>query len=439
MHPPRFTFPHPEESLDSLKNITLIITCLQDPKRLEQLNPTLHDAEMLVAHIGASVHPAVTSMIWEALQENKPLDRSVISLTAPTTKAVIEERETLVWNKGQSMVFREVTIGRLSPEENAMGFDEDSPSYNSFEESFLHVKLSRPPTGEICLAVEWENGQEAVSIVSLNHRWEKIRGIFKVLGEVPPPWDSRPFAIEKADPYDDDIYMFGRIVLFAAPFPAELVEHEIEQEREAQARAQEEADSYGTGREDDRDAWSNVNYFSEFEENDDSELDDENKIPQVDSRDEDPYSATPYTTDQPLTILSPTSHQITRIANLSQMAITTGIVEEVLAFTKRASPLMPEAFEGHTARALNDLSIQRRSIFTMCGDLETRHSYALDMHTTAENLPDPALSIILSHEHLTIPGEAPFIKSVFEWTLFSEIATIKNWDTILRVARERYE
>lgn len=437
MHPPRFTFPHPEESPDSLKNIDLIITCLQDPKRLELRNPTLREAEKLIAHIGASVHPAVISMIWEALQENKPLERSPISLTTPTSKGVIEERETLLWNNDQSSVCREVRIARLAPEEDSLTFNDATDRCGSFTESFLHVNLSRSPTGEISLALEWEGGQEAESTASLNHRWEKIREVFKLLGEDPPPWDSRPFAIEKTDRYDDDIYVFGGIKLFAALFPAELVEHELEQEREAQARAQEEADAYSTERDDDTEDWGSASFSSELKEDDESNIDDQGEPPHNISKGEDPYGSNSCTPDHSLTILSPTSRQITTIANLSRMAVTKEIVEEVLALTTKGSPLMPEAFEGHAASALNDLSIQRRTIFTMHRGLKTTHSYALDIHTAADNLPDPTLSIILSHEKFPIPGESSFIKSIFEWTLFSELATIKNWDKILRIAKER--
>ena len=98
---------------------------------------------------------------------------------------------------------------------------------------------------------------------------------------------------------------------------------------------------------------------------------------------------------------------------------------------------MPEAFEGHSARALKDLAIHRRTTYTMDRSLRTKHSYDLVTYTTAEDLPDPSISIALSLERLPLPGEEPFIKSVFEWTTFSDVAKIANWDRILRIAKER--
>ncbi len=170
MHSPRFTFPHPEESPNSLKNRSLIITCLQDPRRVELKVPTIRDAEKLISHIGASVHPGVLAMAWDSLRENKPLDKGLISLTTPTSRATIEERETLVWHDSQSTVCRELTIRRLSREEGSMSAQEESNCHDQAEDFHLEVTLSRTEAGEVCVGVQWEDGAEAESITSLNKR-----------------------------------------------------------------------------------------------------------------------------------------------------------------------------------------------------------------------------------------------------------------------------
>ena len=440
MHSPRFTFPHPEESPDSLKNLSLIITCLQDPRRVELKVPTIRDAEKLISHIGASVHPGVLAMAWDSLRENKPLDKGLISLTTPTSRATIEERETLVRHDSQSTVCREITIRKLSPEEGSMSVAEESNCHDQAEDFHLEVTLSRTEAGEVCVGVQWEDGAEAESITSLNKRWEKIQEVFKVLGEQCAPWDLLPFAVEKSDKDDDDTYVFPKVRLYATLFPAELVEHELEQEREAQARAErEKSEDRDTESDEDDERWGDSTYSSEVERDEDEnkEADDED-LDEGESRDtDDPYTAQPYTPDQSLTILDPTPLQISTIANLSRMPLTNGIIEEVIAFAKKGSPLMPEAFEGHSSQVLNDLAIYRRTTYTMERSLRTNHSYGFITHTALEDLPDPSLSISLTLERLPLPGEEPFIKSVFEWTIFSEIAKIENWDRILRIAKER--
>jgi hypothetical protein len=73
----------------------------------------------------------------------------------------------------------------------------------------------------------------------------------------------------------------------------------------------------------------------------------------------------------------------------------------------------------------------------MGGSLKTTHTYGIDVNTPVETLPDPALSISLSLESLPLPGEEPFLKSVFEWTTFSELSTIQDWEEILRIAKAR--
>jgi hypothetical protein len=260
------------------------------------------------------------------------------------------------------------------------------------------------------------------------------------LGEECAPWDLLPFAVEKSDRDDDDTYKFQRVRLYATLFPAELVELELDQEREAQARAEREnSDDRDTESDEDDETWSDSSYTSEFEQDEDDGVGaNDDEFGEGDSlHGEDPYPSQTHTPDQSLTILNPTPSQISRIANLSHMPLTPEIVEEVLAFTKKGSPLMPEAFEGHSSRALSDLAIHRRTTFTMDRSLNTRHSYDLVTYTAAEALPDPSLAISLSVERLPLPGEEPFIKSFFEWTAFSEVAKIENWDRILRIAKDR--
>jgi hypothetical protein len=436
MHSPRFTFPHPEESPNSLKNLNLIITCLQDPRRLELITPTIRDAEKLISHIGASVHPGVLAMAWDALRENKPLDKGLISLTSPTSRATIEERETLVWHDDTSTVCREITIRRLAPTEGSMSVAEESNCHDAGDHFHLEVTLSRTDTGAICVGVQWEGGSEAESMASLNKRWEKIQGVFTLLGEECAPWDLLPFAVEKSDRDDDDTYKFQRVRLYATLFPAELVELELKQEREAQARAErEDSDDRDTERDEDDETWGDSSYTSEFERDEDDEV--EANDDEFEEGDSLPYSSQIHTPDQSLTILNPTPSQISRIANLSQMPLTPEIIEEVMAFTRKGSPLMPEAFEGHSSRALRDLAIHRRTTFTMDRSLSTTHFYDLVTYTAAEDLPDPSLAISLSVERLPLPGEEPFIKSLFEWTAFCEVAKIENWDRILRIAKDR--
>lgn len=430
MHPPRFTFPHPEESPNSLKNIDLIITCLQDPKRLEIITPSLRDAENLIAHIGASIHPAVIAMVWESLKENKPLEKSPISLTTPTSKAIIREKETLVWHNESSTVCRDVTIQRFSHDTDTLDID---------EESHLQVSLSRTPAGDVSVALEWEDGREADSTANLNKRWEKVHAIFKLLREEPITWDIRPYAVEKECPYDDDAYIFQKVRLYAALFPAELVELELEQEREAQARAdQEAADGFDTERDDEEADWGSATYSSEFKDEDEDSEPSETEQPAHGSPEgRDPYTSSTCPQDESLTILSPSSLQISKIAYLSRMRVTTGIIEEVMQCTKTGGLLTPEAFQGHSPRALNDLAIHRSTTFTMGGALRTTHTYGIDVNTTVETLPDPALSISLSLETVPLPGEEPFLKSVFEWTTFSDLSTIQDWEEILRIAKAR--
>lgn len=440
MHSPRFTFPHPEESPGSLKNLNLIITCLQDPRRLELITPTIRDAEKLISHIGASVHPGVLAMAWDALRENKPLDKGLISLTTPTSRATIEERETLVWHDDTSTVCREIAIRRLSPMEGSMSVAEESNCHDTGDHFHLEVTLSRTDTGEICMGVQWEGGSEAESIASLNKRWEKIQAVFTLLGEARAPWDLLPFAVEKSDRDDDDTYVFPKVRLYATLFPAELVEHELEQERQAQARAERERqEDWDTESDEDDESWKDSSFSSEFERDEDDGVEaNDDECEEGDSlHREDPYPSHIHTPDQSLTILNPTPSQISKIANLSQMPLTPEIVEEVIACTRKGTPLMPEAFEGHSSRALRDLAIHRRTTFTMDRSLSTRHSYDLVTYTTADDLPDPSLAISLSVERLPLPEEEPFIKSVFEWTAFSEVAKIKNWDRILRIAKDR--
>lgn len=438
MHSPRFTFPNPEESRDSLKNLNLIITCLQDPRRVELKVPTIRDAEKLISHIGASVHPGVLAMAWDSLRENKPLDKGLISLTTPTSRATIEEKETLVWHHNACTVCRELAIRKLSPPEGSISAAEESNCHDTADDFHLEVTLSRTEAGEVCVGLQWQDGSEAESITSLNKRWEKIQEAFKVLGEQRVPWDLLPFAIEKSDKDDDDTYEFPKARLYATLFPAELVEHELEQERQAQARAERErSEDRDTESDEEDETWRDSSYSSEFERDEDEDVDSGDGEDQESLPAEDPYTSQPSSSDQSLTILDPTPAQIRTIANLSQMRLTNGIVEEVIAFAKKESPLMPEAFECHASEALNDLAICRRTTYTMDRSLRTSHSYDFINHTAAEDLPDPSLSISLSLQRLPVPGEEPFIKSVFEWTIFSDVARIENWERILQIAKER--
>ena len=396
---------------------------------------TPRDAEILARHIGAAVHPRVLSMIWDCLRQNEPLDRSVISSATLSSQAIIEERETLVWTEGRPSFHREATIRRCIQEESDMSTDDEANRRGAYNESLLELKISRAPSGSIILALSWEGETIATSTQDRIDRWRKVQSVFKLIGEEDIPGDLIPHAVDTSDPYDDDEYLFPKVRLFATLFPAELVEHELAQERLTAEEEEGEADPFNT--ESDREAWGSTLYAPDIE---DAEhvLDLENmEQPFSDGAGQDLYSADTPAPDDGLTVFNPSAKRIARIATLSGMALNTGIAQEVLAFTRKSSPLMPESFDDYSPRLLNDLAIHRRTVFSMNQSLRTDHSFGLDIHPAQKNSPDYSLSISLALERCGTSGDATLMKSVFSWNLRTDDASVQNWEEICRLATRR--
>lgn len=316
-----------------------------------------------------------------------------------------------------------------------MSAEDEADRRGAYNDSLLELKISRAPSGSIILALSWEGETIATSTQDRIDRWRKVQSVFKLIGEEDLPDDLIPHAVDTSDPYDDDEYLFPKVRLFATLFPAELVEHELAQERLTAEEEEREADPFYT--ESDREDWGSTLYAPDIKD-EEHVLDLETMDQQLsDGAGLDLYGAESPAPDHGLTIFNPSARRMAHIATLSGMALNAGIAQEVLAFTRKSSPLMPESFDDYSPRFLNDLAIHRRTVFSMNQSLRTDHTFSLDIHPAHKEPSDYSLSISLGVERCATSADTTLLKSVFTWNLLSDDASVKNWEEICRIATSR--
>jgi hypothetical protein len=379
---------NPEEPSQPLKDLNLILTCLQDPRALELNFATPADASMLLCHLGAPLDGVVLAKIWDALRQNQPLDVLGVSYVAPSSQAILEERETIAWQQGVPLVSRSVCVRRLAGDDRVSAIAEGATRRDTHLTSNLELTLSRASTGGVALSLCWEGAALATTTRERLWRWKKMQAVFDWLGEEAIPGDLLPHAGPRCEERGYDEYHFRKVRLYTTLFPAEFVERELAEER---ARGPYERAGLDSHTEPTPDAgWRSL-------------------------REPPGGTADRCTRRVPttLTLHNAPVQQIAEIAQALGMPLGVAHVEEVIRCATYRSPLIPEHFESDDGVVLDGVAFHRQTTFVV--DSRVRST---DVFWIERAVPDPSalrVSISMSAVKPCSGTPVPFLKSVFSW------------------------
>jgi hypothetical protein len=430
MHTPRFQLPFPDESPDSLKNQTLILKCLQDPLHVVIKNPTDFEQEMLLRPVGAQLPASTLGMIIESIRNNTPLDRGALSHVAEVSKVKIEDATSLVWSKGIPEVTRYVVISSLVPE----GDDPHSENSHHFSSDRFQLTIDKLPSGDIEVALGWENGDCAESLDALNQRWRKMDAVYHSLKRPTLPWDLLSTATERAKESHDDEYIFEGLTMVAYPMSPDVILQDLEgTQQNKHESARENSQEHDEDEDDDND--DPFGLFNGVHTGEAPDPDDEPEDDAVDTRESAETTAESELAmpGDDLTILDPTPGQLTAIAKLSGMPISKDLVQRLMMTTYEGAQLTPMRFESVPAKTKEKICVHSRTTYILNRTFSDSRRYSIDEC----DLNKPTMfTIDLSREKATSPGRAEILKSVLHWEHFTSDCEVKNWDRIVEIARK---
>ena len=429
---PRFQLPDPDESPDSLKNQTLILRCMQDPLHVAIKNPSDGELEALLRQVPASLPTGALHMIIESLRENTPLDRGALSFIAEVSKATVEEATSLVWNDGKPELTRYVVISGLGEEPESDGPN----SSQGFAPDNFQLTIDRTGTGDIEVALGWENGDCAESLEALNDRWTRMNEVYKSLGREALPWDLLPHAIERSAQSHDDEYVFEGLTMAAYPMDLDVILQDLEtEERLRQEDVQEASGHHHDDARDDDDEWGLFQGVNTGEAPDDDEhaadFEDDSRSQSDEGQDGSDALIMP---GEDLTIIDPTSHQLTSIAKLSSMPVSRQLIEQLMQATREGAPLQPDKFKFVSAKIREQICLHQRGTFILNGSMTETQRYSLD----EVDLNKPTMFCInLTYQTPSTPQPDGVLKSVLHWEHFLPDYDVPNWDKIVDIAKRQ--
>ena len=442
MSTPRFQLNDPNEPSNSLKNLNFIPRFLQDPLFITIKNPTAAQQATLLDEAKAVIHPEAFHMIASALKNGTELDRNLLSHIAETGRVVIEEASSLVWNKATPEVSRYIVIRRLVPEESDMDLRDNQNSPELFSGDLFQLTLEHNGRGELEATLGWENGDCAESHQSLIRRWEMVDTVFRRLKMAPPPLDLLPCAAAHSDNRGDDEYNINGVTLVCYRINEDVILQDLSgDERGRRADQDEGAEERLRDNEPDDDDEDPFGLFTSARDGVEQEPGSVSDLHLPSSSDytdgnefEDGVSESYPYPGEDLTILDPTARQLTTIAQLSSMRITTDLAEHLLQMARTHAPLTSQDFEFVAPSIRDPLAFHRRVTYTLQGSFSEAHRYSIDEFT----LNKPTMfSINLFRQPALTKDSGDFVKGVLHWEMFSDDADIPNWDRILKVAKER--
>lgn len=429
MPTPRFQLPFPDESSNSLKNQTFIPKCLQDPLHVVLKNPTDFEQEMLLRHVGAQLPPATLGMIIENVRNNTPLERGILSHVSELSKVKIEDATSLVWNKEVPEVTRYVVISSI-PEGQETS---QSDALRHFSSDRFQLTIDRLASGDIEVALGWENGDCAESLESLNQRWRRMDSVYHSLQRPSLPWDLLPIATERAEGSHDDQYIFEGLTMVAYPMDPDVIVQDLEAEerdkRESARHSSEERDE-----DDDDDLEDEFGLFEGVHTGETLDADDEpegegtNTLESAEGDEEEGLSMP----GDDLVILDPTPNQLTAIAKLSGMPVTRELVQRLMMTTYEGAPIAPARFTSLPAKVRESICVHSRTTYTLNQTFSESRRYSIDEC----DLNKPTMfTIDLTRLKSSQPGRADVLKSVLHWEHFTPDCEVPHWDRIIEIAR----
>ena len=428
MPTPRFQLPFPDESPDSLKNQTLILKCLQDPLHIVLKNPTPFEQDMLLRHVRAQLPAATLGMIIESLRNDTPLDRGALSYVAELSKVTIEDATSLVWNKGTPELTRYVVISSLADDRES----ENSEESRHFSSDRFQLTIDKLASGDIEVALGWENGDCAESLDSLNQRWQQMDSVYTSLKRPTLPWDLLPIAVEREEGSHDDEYVFEGLTMVAYPMSPDVILQDLESEernkREGAHDESRDADE-NDDREDEFGLFEGVETGEAPDDDDDLE---DNLAHDTSAPDADEESLAMPGDD--LIIIDPSPVQLTAIAKLSSMPVSKEFIQRVMMATYEAAPITTSRFETIPTKAKEKVCVHTRTTYILDGSLTESRRYSIDEC----DLNKPTMfRIDLSRHKSSTPGKPDVLKGVLHWEHFTPECEVANWDRIVEIARRR--
>jgi hypothetical protein len=372
-----------------------------DPSELILLDPPQDKLDFCLSQVDTSLHPSVLEMIENSLKNELPLDVAILSQSAETSRALIEERVTLRIEEGQPRYIRAVVISKLRPPDGLEleHFDEDHRD--------LALHISKSVTGKIEAILTWDDGNLSTDLTMLRERWERVDKLYTDLGLPVLPFDLGPLAHDPSGQDPDPLFDFKGTTLAAYLTPPEVIltYHENSNPTDEELSLPEDGDP-----------------ASLFED----EEDEDEGTPSMSHR-----GALKPEPGEELTIMNPTATQLSKIANLSGLPASPALMKKLLDATLNGQDLTPQNFESLSVRDYENVAISSRKTFQLAGSLSRRTMISVEDIRDNEGV---GFTLNLTHSAGVNSNKKASLQAVLNWTIFSLDAHVENWDRILRIA-----
>ena len=378
-----------------------------DPSELILLDPPQDKLNFCLSQVEVSLHPTVLEMIEQCLTNDLPLDVAILSETAETSRALVEERVTLRVEEGQPTYIRAVVISKLLPP------DEIELEYFDEDHRDLALHITKSITGKIEAILTWEDESLSTDLNMLRERWERVDKLYTDLGLPVLPFDLGPLAHDPSGQDPDPLFDYKGTTLAAYPTPPEVIltyhENSPTDEKETWKPISplEDGDSAGI-----------------YVDEDDQDIDDEAPSTSNDRK------LTPEPGEE-LTIINPTAIQLSKIANLSGMPASPSLMRKLILAVQKSQEITPQNFASISAEEYENVAISSRKTFQLGGGLSRQSVISVEDIRDHDGV---GFTINLTHSAGSTSHKKASLQAVLNWAIFSVEAHVENWDRILQIA-----
>lgn len=380
-----------------------------DPSELILLDPPQDKLNFCLSQVEVSLHPTVLQMIEHSLTNDLPLDVAILSETAETSRALVEERVTLRVEEGQPTYIRAVVISKLLPP------DEIELEYFDEDHRDLALHITKSITGKIEAILTWEDESLSTDLNMLRERWERVDKLYTDLGLPVLPFDLGPLAHDPSGQVPDPLFDYKGTTLAAYPTPPEVI-----------------LTYHENSPTDERESWGPISPLEDgdpagiYADEDDEDLDDDDETPST-SNDR---KLTPEPGEE-LTITNPTAIQLSKIANLSGMPASPSLMRKLILAIQNNQEVAPQNFGSLPVEEYENVAISSRKTFQLGGGLSRISKISVEDIRDHDGV---GFTINLTHSAGSTSHKKASLQAVLNWAIFSVEAHVENWDRILRLA-----
>ena len=400
----------------------LIFKFDQDPRDITIINPTTEQLETALSHLKVALHSSVIDMAATAVRNETPLNRSILSLAAESSRTCVEERWTTGWPNGEPEPVREIRIKRLPPQSKQEEMVRE-------DEVDFQLLLKKTPKGEVEASLTWDIDDMAYNLNELRARWERVDNVCRSWGTDPLPWDLSTLTITPPDgEFKDTHYTHKGLRVGAYPAPDEVILDYVDEHSPKRDLTDEDSFRPDTDEEEDND--SQFGIPTSAKEND-TFAEDADTADLIGKQASNEF-VEPEGHD--LVIQEPTANQLARISTLSKLAINKETFELAIAALRADSEVEGRAFAATNGEVLKGLYFQSSRSFSLQGDLVEERT--LSFHDADEESP-VAFSIELTSRKSEGPGAPRIVDAWCHWETLSSDAKVAHWEQIVRISKQK--